>query len=407
MVTPSAPSMEDLIGIDHCKLGFYQELRQKLEELQKANLESERRRREIAAILDGIADLMMVLSEDLRIISVNHVFREVMGVEKPEGRFCYEIFRGAEKPCPECPAHRSFLTGDVCRETAIFRVCDKNRQFDMVASPIRDPDKDERRILIFKRDVTREKQFQAKFYQAEKMATVGMLAAGVAHEVNNPLAAISGFAQGIRRRLNKLGLSGAADLDDMADYADTILAECNRCRDIVRTLLTFSRPVSGGFAHLGINMVVEDTLKLLRHHIKTTDLDISVRTHLEKGLPLIPGDEAQLKQVLLNLLINATDAVEQTGKGKGVITIRTYATDEDGVALEVADSGCGIPREDLNKLFEPFFTTKAVGKGIGFGLAICYGIVKEHRGEILVFSEPGKGSRFIVLLPSDPEYARE
>ncbi|GAB6038489.1 ATP-binding protein [Fundidesulfovibrio butyratiphilus] len=402
-----APSLEDLVGIDHCKLGFYQELRQKLDELQRANLESERRRREIAAILDGIADLMMVLSEDMRILSANHVFREVMGIDAPEGRFCYEIFRGASGPCPECPAHRSFLTGEVCRETAIFRVCGKNRQFEMVASPIRDPDKDERHILIFKRDVTREKEFQAKFYQAEKMATVGMLAAGVAHEVNNPLAAISGFAQGIRRRLDKMESPEGTDLEDMIDYADTILAECNRCRDIVRTLLTFSRPVSGGFAHLDINVVVEDTLKLLRHHIKTTDLEISVRTELAKGLPLILGDEAQLKQVLLNLLINATDAVEQTGTGKGTIAIRTYATEDDGVALEVEDSGCGIPGENLDKLFEPFFTTKAVGKGIGFGLSICYGIVKEHRGEIVALSEPGKGSRFIVQLPSNPEHARE
>lgn len=407
------PSLEDLVGIEHCKLGFYQELRQKLEELQVANLESEEQRREVAAILDGITDIMMVLSEDLCIISVNHVFREVMGIEDPEGRYCYEIFRNEDKPCPECPAHKSFLTGDVCRETAIFKVGERNRQFEMVASPIRDPDKDERRILIFKRDVTMEKEYQAKFYQAEKMATVGMLAAGVAHEVNNPLASISGFAEGIKRRLPRLEAHDVTAFEDVEDYVDTILKECHRCRDIVRTLLTFSRPVSSGFSPVSLNAVVEDTLKLLRSHIKQKGLRLTMRSDLAEDLPLIYGDEPQLKQVLLNLLINAMDAVDQAQKergdtqGEGTITIRTYPEEDEGVGLVVSDTGCGIPKENLDKLFEPFFTTKPVGKGIGIGLSTCYGIVKEHCGEILAFSEQNKGSRFIVRLPSNPDHYRE
>lgn len=397
------PSVEDLIGIEHCKLGFYQELRLKLEELQESNRESEQNRREIAAVLDGITDIMMVLSEDLCIISVNHVFKEVIGIEEPEGRYCYEIFRNESRPCPECPAHRSFLTGDVCRETAIFKLGDRNLQFEMVASPIRDPDKDERRILIFKRDVTMEKEYQAKFYQAEKMATVGMLAAGVAHEVNNPLASISGFAEGIQRRLGRMDLPAGADLDDIKDYVDTILKECTRCRDIVRTLLTFSRPVSLGFSPVNLNVVVEDTLKLLKSHLKQKDLRLTLKTDLSEDLPIIYGDEPQLKQVMLNLLVNAVDAVDLTGRGEGTICIRTYPENDEGVGLVVSDTGCGIPKEHLDKLFEPFFTTKPVGKGIGIGLSTCYGIVQEHCGEILAFSEPLKGSRFIVRLPSTPD----
>jgi PAS domain S-box-containing protein len=401
------PSLEDLIGIEHCKLGFFQELRQKIDELQESNLESEERRQEIAAILDGITDIMMVLSEDLCIISVNHVFKEVMGIEEPEGRYCYEIFRNETKSCPECPAHKSFLTGDVCRETAIFKVGERNRQFEMVASPIRDPDKNESRILIFKRDVTMEKEYQAKFYQAEKMATVGMLAAGVAHEVNNPLAAISGFAEGIKRRLPRLEEQTGPIIEDIKDYVDTILKECRRCQDIVRTLLTFSRPVSMGYSPVSINAVVEDTLKLLRSHLKQKDLRLTLHADLDEDLPLIYGDEPQLKQVLLNLLVNAMDAVDQTGRGEGSITIRTYPEADEGVGLVVSDTGCGIPKENLDKLFEPFFTTKPVGKGIGIGLSTCYGIVKEHCGEILAFSESNKGSRFIVRLPSNPDHHRE
>ncbi len=403
------PSVEDLIGIEHCTLGFYQELRQKLKELQAVSLETETRRREIAAILDGITDLMMVLSEDLRIISVNHVFQAIMGIEDPEGRYCYEIFRNERRPCPECPAHKSFLTGEVCRETAIFKVGGRNRQFEMLASPIRDPDNDERRILIFKRDVTLEKEYQAKFYQAEKMATIGMLAAGVAHEVNNPLAAISGFAEGLKRRLlrQEKGQADPRDHEDMKDYVDTILQECRRCQGIVHSLLTFSRPVSAGFSSVSINAVVEDTLKLLRSRMKQKGMELAVRTDLDPDLPMICGDEPQLKQVMLNLLVNAMDAVESSGRESGVITVRTYAEADDGVGLVVSDTGCGIPEENQDKLFEPFFTTKPVGKGIGIGLSTCYGIVKEHSGEIVVFSEPDKGSRFIVRLPAHPEHQCE
>ena len=400
------PSLDDLIGIEHCKLGFFQELRQKLEELQAANMESEQRRIEISAILDGITDMMMVLSSDMRIVSVNHVFREVMGVDDPEGRACYELFRNEDRPCPECPAHKSFRTGQVCRETAIFKVGGRNRQFEMVASPIHDGSKDEQHILIFKRDVTMEKEYQAKFYQAEKMATIGMLAAGVAHEINNPLAAISGFAEGIMRRMPKLRQGDTEPLEAVEDYLDTILRECERCQEIVHTLLTFSRPVSSGFSPLSLNDIVADTLKLLNSHLKNKDRQFTLHTELAYDLPLIYGDEPQLKQVLLNLLTNAMDALENEDGScarQGVITIRTYADGQEGAGLVVSDTGCGIPAENLDKLFEPFYTTKPVGKGVGIGLSTCYGIVKEHCGEILVFSEQSKGSRFIVRLPANPE----
>ncbi|OLN25040.1 histidine kinase [Desulfovibrio sp. DV] len=150
------PSLEDLIGIEHSKLGFFQELRQTIEALKDANTQSTQRRREIAAILDGITDIMMVLSSDLRILSVNHVFRQTFPeTPNPEGMHCYQIFRGDDQPCPNCPASASFATGDICRETAIFKIGGKNTQFEMVASPIRRPEAPESHILVFKRDVSR------------------------------------------------------------------------------------------------------------------------------------------------------------------------------------------------------------------------------------------------------------
>jgi nitrogen fixation/metabolism regulation signal transduction histidine kinase len=396
-----APSLEDLIGIEHTKLGFFQELRQTIEALKDANTQSAQRRREIAAILDGITDIMMVLSPELRILSVNHVFRQIFPDPAPEGKFCYQIFRGQDQPCPDCPASRSLATGDICRETAIFKIGGKNVQYEMVASPIHHPDDPEQHILVFKRDVTREKEYQAKFYQAEKMATIGMLATGVAHEVNNPLTAIFGFAEGLRRRLPTLREKvDSRVMDDVEDYVTTILQECRRCQDIVTTLLTFSRHRTVSFSPVSLNAVVEDTLKLLRSHLKQRNqAKITVRTELCENLPPISGDEHQIKQVMLNLLINAMDAIP----GPGRIVITTFQSSNGAICLSVADSGCGIKPEHLDKLFEPFFTTKRAGKGIGIGLSTCMSIVAKHHGEITVKSEPGQGATFTVKFPLNPE----
>jgi hypothetical protein len=398
-----APSLEDLIGIEHSKLGFFQELRQTIEALKDANTQSTQRRREIAAILDGITDIMMVLTSDLRILSVNHVFRQTFPDPAPEGKFCWQIFREAEGPCPSCPASTSFATGAICRETAIFKIGGKNIQFEMVASPIRHPDAPESHILVFKRDVTREKEYQAKFYQAEKMATIGILATGVAHEVNNPLTAIFGFAEGLRRRLPALREKvDPRVMEDMEDYVGTILRECRRCQDIVTTLLTFSRHKTVSFSPVSLNAVVEDTLKLLRSHLKQRNqAKITVRVDLCDHLPMVNGDEHQIKQVMLNLLVNAMDAI--TGPGRIIIT--TYQSTPEAVCLSVEDSGCGIPPDHMDKLFEPFFTTKRAGKGIGIGLSTCASIVQKHHGEITIKSEPGQGSLFTVKLPVNPDNA--
>ncbi len=167
-----------------------------------------------------------------------------------------------------------------------------------------------------------------------------------------------------------------------------------RCRDIVQTLLTFSRPVASSLCPVDMNQCVLDTLFILKHHIREHH-SVTVKTKLEKELPLIKGDESQLKQVIINLFTNALDAIGDEGE----IVIKTVTGKDGDVDLIVEDSGSGIPFEMKDKLFEPFFTTKPVGKGIGVGLSTCYTIVKNHGGEINVTSDEGKGSTFHVTIP--------
>lgn len=388
-------TLEDLVGIEHCKLGFYQELQQKVEQLKKSNLKLDEKRKENQAILDGITDLMVVLSEDLVVQRVNHVFEEWYPGVDPVGMHCHQILRNEMERCGDCPVLRALDKNEVIKDVSIYKVNGRYRHYEIIASPLKADPGMKRQVLVFKRDVTMEKEYQAQFYQAEKMATVGTLAAGVAHEINNPLTAISGFAEGLQRRTRKLEGKVPPELvDEFSSYTETIVNECLRCRDIVQTLLTFSRPVSQSLGPVDINCCVKDTLFILKHHFKRQQ-SITIKTSLAKNLPVILGDESQLKQVIINLMTNAFDATESGG----TITITTSMLEGNGVELVIADTGCGIAMDDQDKLFEPFYTTKPVGKGVGIGLSTCYGIVSNHNGEITMESTPGVGSAFRVMLP--------
>jgi two-component system, NtrC family, sensor kinase len=393
--------LEDLIGLEDTKLGFFREVQEKIRELKAANIKLEQERQKIQAVLDGISDVLAVVSPDFRILSVNPVFHRIYGDNNPEGRRCYRVFRGREVPCDPCPLKEARDNDCVSRQGAIYPVSGQNRQFEITASPIHDPDGALYGVLLLKRDVTLEKQYQANYYHAEKMATVGLLAAGVAHEINNPLTAIGGFAEGLDRRIPKLAArlgNEEADrelLDDVNEYVETIRNECRRCRDIVGSLLTFSPRRRAEFTSVDINRIIHGVLRLLHHQLKRYPPDL-IRLDLDPDLDPARGVDAELRQVVLNLVLNALDAVEPT---EGIITLQTRRIDDDRIRLSVIDTGCGIDPENLDKLFEPFFTTKPVGKGIGIGLATCCNIIKQHEGEITADIRKGYGAVFTVTLP--------
>lgn len=392
--------IEDLVGLGHTKLGFFKEVQIKIGELRASNLELEAKRQEIQSILDGITDIVADVSLDFRIRTVNQSFFKVFPVAVPRNTFCYSTFRNRSRPCRDCPLEAAHRTNRVCRQTVILPVLGKNRQFEITASPLRDAHGEPSSILIVKRDVTLEKEYQAKFYHAEKMATIGLLAAGVAHEINNPLAAISGFAEGLKRRLPRLqaALAQTGDFQDLSvdfqEYVATILTECNRCRDIVQSLLTFSPRQNAEFARVNLNQLIEDVLKLLQHPLRRYPPD-SIQLALAYPPPQARGVAPELKQVVLNLVLNALDAIQ----GGGQITLVTQPIGETEVILQVRDTGCGIAPEHMAKLFEPFFTTKPAGQGTGVGLSTCYNIIQQHGGEIRVESKLGRGAIFTVKLP--------
>jgi two-component system NtrC family sensor kinase len=223
--------------------------------------------------------------------------------------------------------------------------------------------------------------------QSEKLASIGRLAAGVAHEVNNPLTGVLTFAHLLRDK-------HAADEQDRSDL-DLVIRETTRVRDIVRGLLDFARESPSRRQPLDINVAVRQMLTLLRSQKEFKG--VRIVEELAEPLPKVSGDQNQLQQVLLNLALNACEAMSNGG----TLAIRTKVRDSE-VIVEVADTGSGIPEEHLDMIFDPFFTTKPVGKGTGLGLSVSYGIVQQHGGTIEVVSEEGKGSTFTIVLPVGP-----
>ncbi len=226
----------------------------------------------------------------------------------------------------------------------------------------------------------------ARILQSEKLAAVGQLGAGIAHEVKNPLAGILGCAQ--------LSLRKAERGTPLEKNLLLIEKETKRCKTIIDNLLRFARQEKTVLEPIEVNRVVEDAIAIVSHQLELQQ--VKIRKQLALDLPMVRGHADQLQQVLMNLMINAQDAME--GKS-GTVTITTARCDARRIEVRVADTGPGIPKEIQGKLFEPFFTTKPRGKGTGLGLAVTYGIVKDHGGEIRLHSEPGHGATFIITLP--------
>ena len=239
------------------------------------------------------------------------------------------------------------------------------------------------RLILFD-DVTARMRLEEQVFQNEKLTSLGLLAAGVAHEVNTPLAVISNYIQMLAKQLP----SG----DPRHQLIEKVVKQTFRASEIVNNLLNFSRTGAAEFTEINLNAVVEEVLTLVAHPFRTSQ--VQVTRNLQRELPSVLGSTNKLQQVFLNLFLNARDAMPSGGR----VEIRT-AAHNGSVEVEITDTGAGIPREHLDRIFDPFFTTKSSGRGTGLGLSVSYGIVKEHAGKVDVRSTPGKGTSFRLEFP--------
>ncbi|MBZ5645582.1 MAG: PAS domain S-box protein, partial [Acidobacteriia bacterium] len=328
-----------------------------------------------------------VLAVDLtgRVESWNTQLEQLIGIPRDEA-----VNRHLDEVLPASLVAELAARSEMDHVSSLYKLplrtrADRNLVVNVSIAPL--VGKEGQRIgrLILLDDITQRTHLEDQLLQAEKLTSLGLLAAGVAHEVNTPLAVISNYIQMLAKQLP----AG----DARQSLIDKIVKQTFRASEIVNHLLNFSRTGASEFQPVSLNQVVDETLSLLTHPFRTGK--VQVVRNLSPELPAVLGSGNRLQQVFLNLFLNARDAMPSGG----MLEVRSSAHNGT-VEVEVTDTGGGIPRENLARIFDPFFTTKASARGTGLGLSVSYGIIKEHAGKIEVRSTPGKGTSFRLEFPS-------
>ena len=356
-------------------------------------------RRFTGLIIDSLPVGLYVVDRQYRIQLWNRK-RETgtQGIRRSDvvGRTVFDVLTRQSEPELRAEFDRVFERGELVQSDTEVGSGATARTYRLTRLPMRLEGDAISHVITIGEDVSEWRAVQARILQSEKLAAIGQLAAGVMHEINNPLATIAAC---VAAGEGWLGAAGDKAGTAIGEYLTIIDKEVLRCTRIVDGLLDFSRPAGKAKAPAEVNGIVGEALFLLQHHGRFKSIALDRR--LEPGLPLAVVNTEQIIQVLMALLINALDAMQAGGR-LGVRTARSqrYA---DEVVIEVEDDGTGIAPAEQSKIFEPFFTTKPPGRGTGLGLSICYGIVEDHRGRIEVDSQPGRGSIFRVFLPAYEE----
>ena len=362
---------------------LYRQVRQKADEIDRLREFSD-------SVLESLNEGLLVVDLADRIVRWNRQMDAMYGLSRGEavGRTLDDVF-----DAPFVAGLRAARRDSESGTAALYRVPLASRHaasprallLNIALAPLRTPDGATTGSIVVLQDISSRAQLEEQLQISEKMASIGLLAAGVAHEVNTPLTGISSYTQML--------LEKADPEDPRTKVLEKIERQTFRAAKIVNGLLNLARPSQGeSLQPVDMNAVINDVLSLLEHQFKTSNL--KVRKELSAAPVIVHGIEYKLQQVLLNLFLNARDAMP---KG-GWLSIGTRF-DEGRVLVEVADTGIGIPGEHLGRIYDPFFTTKSIGRGTGLGLSITYGIVQEHGGTLACDSTVGKGTKFTLTLP--------
>jgi hypothetical protein len=363
---------------------LYQDLKDKARELQGLTEYNEN-------ILESMDSGILVLDLEGKVMRWNRAMEALYGKRREEalGRPLDEVF-----PEAFLDALRGSLVLDEHEEIAnIYKLhlptaLGQGLMVNVSVAPFQVGSGERLGTILILEDVTARVRLEEQLQHSDKMASIGLLAAGVAHEVNTPLTGISSYTQMLRAQ------TGADD--PRSPLLEKIEKQTFRAAKIINHLLNFSRSGSAEFESIDVNKILGDVLSLLEHQLDRSR--IVVRRELSIDLPLVRGNGNRLQQVFFNLILNARDAMPSGGW----LSLSTEA-DGDTVIVEVKDTGHGIRREDIKRIYDPFFTTKGTSRGTGLGLSVSYGIVQEHGGAIFVDSTPGTGTTFQVALPAMAE----
>lgn len=339
---------------------------------------------------DLIQEDVLVIGENYRIIDANTSLLQKLGRTREEviGRYCFEITHHRDQPCSgrqhPCPLVQTFANRQHTQTTHVHHDKDHREIYYSISTyPLHENGR-MIGVIELSRDITRDINLQKAMMRQEKLASIGRLSAGVAHEINNPLTTILTSAMLIQEDLEAN--------DPLRQEMETISAEALRCRKIVTSLLDFARQKEPKKEHKDINAIVSETVALINK--QAAFKSITLEKHLGDHLPVIEVDKDQIQQVLINLAINAIEATEPGGR---VAFATRFIPKGRIVEIAVSDTGSGIPPDILDKIIDPFFTTKETGSGLG--LAISHGILEQHGGSLDVMTQVGEGSCFVIRFP--------
>ncbi len=353
----------------------------------------------LETLVNGIEDHMMVIDLDYRIVEVNRALLEMVGLAREDvvGKHCYEVSHHLQEPCtiPDhpCPLKDTVASGKAASAIHVhYNKEGRENYFHVVCHPLFDEEGRVRQVVDLSRDITQDIA-RTRMFHDDKMISLGKLSASVVHEINNPLTGILNFIKLIQRLLKK-GPPDEQELPKMQNYLDQIYDETFRVSRTVSNLLPFSRKTKPEFRPVDLNTLLAETLSLTEYQMRLQG--ITVENRFTADLLPVMADPGQMKQVFLNLLLNAQDAMPQGG----ALTLITRNSRRREVLVQVTDSGVGIPKEMFSQIFEPFYTTKKGSSGVGLGLSVVQGIVRDHRGDIKVESVVGRGTSFTIRLPA-------
>lgn len=366
------------------------------------NQAREEHRRFTESVLDSLPVSIYVIDRDFKIVTWNRQ-REIGAQGMPRdaviGRNVFQVFAKYPQARLQKEFERAFRTGNIERIEQQTVDHSGTTQHWMVSKiPMRDEVSGEvTHVITVGEDVTARVDAIHAAGRAEKLAAVGRLAAGVVHEINNPLATISACAESLEARVEEGVFHDSPEVEDLREYLGLIRSEAFRCKAITNGLLDFSRVRTSNRLMIDVADLLKSSANLISHQKRGNAIDIQF--DIDPELPLINADGGQIQQAIIALATNAIDAMPNGG----TLTFRSKGLG-NRISIEVQDSGIGISPENLSKVFEPFFTTKEVGKGTGLGLAVCYGIITEHGGRLGVRSNLGVGTTFTIYLPIQKQW---